>query len=87
MVVRDFGRIQLGIETIAITSDDKYLFVGGLEKRNHIKQFSVRNGRMIKDHGLIFENDGVWSMTTTSDNKWLFAAGKEGYLKQISLQS
>jgi hypothetical protein len=26
-------------------------------------------------------------MTTTPDNKWLFAASREGHLKQISLKS
>jgi WD40 repeat protein len=47
----------------------------------------MRNGQMIKDHGPTFEKDAVWSITTTPDNKWLFAASTGGYLKQISLES
>jgi hypothetical protein len=41
---------------------------------------------MIKDLGAIFE-DGVLSMITTPDNKWLFVASMGGYLMQISLES
>jgi WD40 repeat protein len=43
---------------------------------------------MIKDYGVIFENDGVVSKATTLDNKYFFAAsGRGGRLKQISLGS
>jgi hypothetical protein len=41
---------------------------------------------MIKSYGQIFEN-GVMSMITTPDKKYLFAANKGGRLKQISLES
>jgi hypothetical protein len=41
---------------------------------------------MIKDHGKIFW-DGTRLIVTTPDNKWLFAADKEGDLKQICLKS
>jgi WD40 repeat protein len=47
----------------------------------------VRHGQTIKDSGAIFENYGKQSITTTPDNKWLFAAGLEGHLKQISLKT
>jgi WD40 repeat protein len=40
---------------------------------------------MIKDHGRIFKHDGVQTITTTPDTKWLFAASPEGHLKQIRL--
>jgi hypothetical protein len=47
----------------------------------------VSDGQMVKDYSPIFENDGTRSMTTTPDNKYLFAGGYEGHLKQISLES
>jgi hypothetical protein len=42
---------------------------------------------MIKDYGAIFGSYKVLTITTTPDNKWLFAASNEGHLKQISLES
>jgi hypothetical protein len=41
---------------------------------------------MIIDYGPIF-GDGLESITTTPDNKWLFAASTAGHLKQICLKS
>jgi WD40 repeat protein len=41
---------------------------------------------MIKDYGPIL-GESLESITTTPDNKWLFAASPEGHLKQISLES
>jgi hypothetical protein len=40
----------------------------------------VKNGQMINDYGIIFENDGIESITTTTDNKYLFAGSNEGHL-------
>ncbi len=48
-VVRDYGKIHGGINSIAITSDDKYLYTSGQEFNGHVKQFSIRHGQMIKD--------------------------------------
>jgi hypothetical protein len=42
---------------------------------------------MIKDYGAIFQNDGVASIITTPDNKYLFVGSTLGYLKQICLES
>jgi WD40 repeat protein len=42
---------------------------------------------MIKDYGAILKRDRVWSITTTPENKWLFAASNKRHLKQISLES
>jgi hypothetical protein len=43
---------------------------------------------MLKDYGVIFKYDGVLSIATTLDKKWLFAcSGGGGTLKQISLGS
>jgi WD40 repeat protein len=72
---------------IAITSDDKYLFTSGSEDNGHVKQFSVIDGKMIKDYGVVFGDGGVWSITTTPDNEWFFAASRLGHLKQMSLES
>jgi hypothetical protein len=79
------------MKSIAITSDDKYIFTGD-SKYGHIKQFSVIDGLMIKDYGQMFEHNfmlehGVLSMTTTADNEWLFVTSMRGHLKQISLAS
>jgi WD40 repeat protein len=51
---------------------------------SHLKQFSVRHGKMIIDYG---RNFGFESIITTPDNKWLFASCREGYLMQICLKS
>jgi WD40 repeat protein len=48
-VIRDYGKIHEGINSIAITSDDKYLYTSGNEENAHVKQFSVKYGRIIKD--------------------------------------
>jgi WD40 repeat protein len=85
-VLRDYGKIHEHISSIAITSNDKYLFTSVYETNGHVRQFSVRNGQMIKGQGAILERDGVWSITTTPDNKWLFAAINKWHLKQIYLE-
>ncbi len=82
-VVRDYGKIHGQIMSIAISSDDKYLFTSGVENNGHVKQFLVSDGQMINDYGATFENDGIRSITTTPDNKYLFAGSNTGYLKQI----
>jgi WD40 repeat protein len=41
---------------------------------------------MTKDFGEIF-GDGVFAITLTPDNKWLFAATHRGHLKQICLET
>ena len=82
----DYGKIHANINSIAISSDDKYLWTSGSEHNGHVKQFSVIDGKMIKDYGPIFKR-GLASITPTPDNKWLFAASNEGHLKQISLRS
>ncbi len=48
-VVSDYGKMHGRIYAIAITSDDSYLFTSNLQDNGHVKQFSVRNGQMIKD--------------------------------------
>jgi hypothetical protein len=55
-------------------------------KNCHVKQFSVSSGKMIKEYGPIFGNYGRLSITTSPDNKWLFAASNGGHLKQVSLE-
>jgi WD40 repeat protein len=55
-VVRDYGKIHGQILSIAITSDDKYIFTSDFDDTGHVKQISVRHGQMIKDPGAIFEN-------------------------------
>jgi hypothetical protein len=82
--VKDYGKIHEYINSIAITSDDKYLFTGDRIPNGHVKQFSVRQSKMVKDYGALFE-DGVASIITTPVNKYLFAASSGGHLKQISL--
>jgi hypothetical protein len=48
----------------------------------------MKNGQMIKDYGIVFDNDGVFSIITTPDIKYLFAGSSVGgRLKQISLES
>jgi WD40 repeat protein len=84
--VKDYGKIHGMIKSIAITSDDKYLWTSDFEENSHFKQFSVRHGQMIKDYGAIFQR-GVRSIITTPDKKYIFAASYEGYLKQISPKS
>jgi hypothetical protein len=42
---------------------------------------------MIKDYGVIFEGEGVFSMIISPDNRNLFAASIGGQLKQICLES
>jgi WD40 repeat protein len=83
-VVRDYGKISEHICSIAITSDDKYLWTS--DYNGNVKQFSVRNGQMIKDFGAMFEH-GIRSLMTTPDNKWLFVGSWFGDLKQICLES
>jgi WD40 repeat protein len=85
--VRDYGKIHDVISSIAISSDGKYLFTSDFEENGHVKQFLVSDGQMIKGYVALFENDGVYSITATADNKWLFAASNKGHLKQISLES
>ena len=82
----DYGKIHRLICSIAITSDDQHLFTGGVEDNGHVKQISVRHGKMIKDYGTLFKS-GLLSMTITPDNNYLFAASYRGHLKQISLES
>jgi hypothetical protein len=87
-VLRDYGEIHGNIQSIAITSDDKYIFTSCiLSHLGHLRQFSVRHGKMIKNYGKIFETIGMWAIITTPDNKWLFAASSDSQLKQISLES
>jgi hypothetical protein len=86
-VSKNYGRIHGGILLLVITSDDKYLFTSGFQENGHVKQFLVSGGQMIKDYGPTFENNGVESITTTPNNKWLFAAINRGHLKQIYLES
>jgi WD40 repeat protein len=83
-VVRDYGK-HGNIRSIAITSDDKYIFTSGIEDYGKVIQFSVSDGKMIKHHGQVFEGEGVQSITTTLDNKYLFAGSNRGNLKQINL--
>jgi WD40 repeat protein len=85
-VFRDYGKIHKKIWSIAITSDNKYLFTSCYEKNGHVKQFLVSDGQMVKDYGPIFEL-GIASITTTPDKKYLFAASYAGHLKQISIES
>jgi WD40 repeat protein len=48
----------------------------------------VSDGQMIKAYRNIFGDEGVQSIITTPDNRWLFASNtNEGRLKQISLES
>jgi WD40 repeat protein len=75
------------IKSIAITSNDKYLFTSDLAENGHVKQLSVRNGQLIKDYGQNFGDNGVLSIILTSDNKWLFSGSSKGHLKQISLET
>jgi WD40 repeat protein len=70
---------------MAITADDRYLFTGDC-KNATIKQFRVSDGRVIKNYPQLFEG-GIVIMTTTLDNKYLFAGGNFGELKQICLES
>ena len=86
-VVRDYLRNYDNIWSIAISSDDKHLWTNSGEPFAHVKQFSVRNGKMVKDFGPIFGNDPTKSVMTTSDNNYLFAASYGGKLKQVSLKS
>ena len=85
-IVKDFGKIHGCIGSIAITSDDKFLFTSGEENNGHIKKFLVIGGQMMKDQGVIFKNGGVWAINVTFDNKYLFAGSEVGNLKQISLE-
>jgi WD40 repeat protein len=87
MVVKNYGKIHANIESIVISSDDKYLFTSDCEDNGHVKQFLVRNGQMTKDHGVIFEDNAIRSMITTPDNNYLFTGSFSGHLKQISLKS
>jgi hypothetical protein len=48
-VVRDYGKIHDVISSIATSSDDKFLFTSDFEESGHVKQFSVIDGKMIKD--------------------------------------
>jgi WD40 repeat protein len=77
----------VNIWSIAISSDDKYIFTSDQFYNGHVKQFSVRTGKMIKDFGEEFWGEGIRSIITTPDGKYLFAAGNHGHLKQICLES
>ena len=73
------------ISSMAITADNRYLFTGDIEDGD-VKQFRVSDGRMIKHYHQLLE-DGISSLITTHDSKYLFAGGKRGQLKQICLES
>jgi WD40 repeat protein len=83
--VKNYGKIHENIPSMAISSDDKYLFTSDCEENCHVKQFLVSDGQMVKDYGALFER-GIASITTTPDNKYLFAGSDKGHLKQICLE-
>ena len=70
---------------MAITADNRYLFVGSLYLGD-VKQFRVSDGSMIKHYRGVCDG-GVRSMITTPDSKYLFAGGEHGTIEQICPES
>jgi WD40 repeat protein len=74
------------IWTMATTPDNKSLFAAN--EYGHLKQFSVKDGSLLKDYGVV-HSDSLSSLTITNDGKWLFTSSISGEFKKwdVSKQS
>ena len=71
---------------MAASSDDKYLFTSDTVN-NCIKQFSIIDGKMIKDYNIGPSRHGIHSMVITFDSKYVFVGTTEGRITQICIKT
>lgn len=77
---------DFALYVICIAKGKKYsdnLFTVG--KKGYLKQWSIQNGEIIKSYGKIHER-AVFSMVSSHDGAFIYAAGQYGFLKQFSVE-
>jgi WD40 repeat protein len=67
------------IWTMAATPDNKSLFAAN--EYGHLKQFSIKNGSLTKDYGVV-HSDSLSSLTITADGRYLFTSSISGEFKK-----
>jgi WD40 repeat protein len=84
-MVKKILMIDKGICSMALTKDDKWLFLGS-DMPGHVKQIFLggETPECVKDFGNI-HHDGINAMCVSFDNRFLFTTSYDGVLKQISV--
>lgn len=86
MIVNSFsiyGHEPNSIRSMAITKDDKYLFVG--DEQGRLFQFHIKQQMLIKKYGNICDIS-IMEMFLISDDRFLFIKSEEGYITQFDIQ-
>jgi len=73
---------ESAIWTMKTTPDNKSLFVSN--EYGHLKQFSVEDGSLVKDYGIV-HSDSLSSLDITADGQWLFTSSISGEFKKWSV--
>ena len=82
------------IWTLEITSGNKYLFclVSDPEHRYSVLQYDISSRELIKNYSGLRENgyvkaEGIFSIVTTFDSKYLIIGHKDGFVAQVCIES